>query len=96
MAPLHLSAVAAARNELEAVHDLDLLDLVESLELEHALEAGDLWCNSCSGPVSPRSIGLLASDGARILVVHEKASCMAEFLGRSRHILTPEEPGAAD
>ena len=64
------------REELPAVHDSDLSDVLAKLGILASLEEGDLRCALCGEPVSTESIGCIFVRDGCVQICCESAHCI--------------------
>lgn len=69
-------------NTIKAVHDDDLLGLLESLELLNKFNAGKLKCAFCDETISHENLHSLYPDGGTIKLVCNKPSCVSALMAK--------------
>ncbi len=68
------------REPVQAVHDVDVGELVESLGMTADLDGGRIFCSFCEERITPQSIGAVYPAGERIDIVCDRPQCMARLL----------------
>lgn len=76
------------RENLPAVHDDDLLELLGSLGLGAPMQRGEVRCRYCQTTVSVDSLGAIFPDHGTVWVVCSEATCIQQLVrdrDESRH-----------
>lgn len=66
---------------LHAVHDRDLVALLDRLGIKHRLDAGKLRCGQCSEVVTMECLGGLYYQSGQVRVLCSNAACIDSFRG---------------
>jgi len=69
-----------AEEPVDAVHDVDLGKLLDSLGLSEALEQGSVRCEFCDHVVTSDTVGALYPRGEAVRVVCDRPHCMARLV----------------
>ena len=67
---------------IKAVHDDDLLSLLESLNLLNKFNAGKLTCAFCGDIINYNNLHSLLPDSGTIKLVCSKPSCVSLLMGK--------------
>ncbi len=78
---IHRIERARTRKEtLSAVHDDDLIALLQSLGVLHDLEAGNIRCKFCRDQINLDSLQALIPDSGSVSFVCKKPTCIRLFI----------------
>ena len=77
-----LEGLTVPNPSIHAVHDDDLIDVLESLGLARAFKMGDLHCKFCGVVVDDTNLYSIFPDSGDIKVACDKAECV---MGLLRH-----------
>ena len=67
------------KKELEAIHESDLKEILESLNLSSDFNAGKSHCDICHDSISESNLGALISKNGNIYFSCSKLTCLSEF-----------------
>jgi hypothetical protein len=72
------------KKKVDAVHDDDLLDLLESLELKNKFLYGKLTCSFCGDVITWDNLHSLFPDSGTIKCCCTKSDCVNQLIAKFR------------